>query len=74
MTEEDLTMTRWNPDFFNYRELQLILTALIQWREQIRVSAYDERFSEEIREKKKSFSMELGKLIEEIQMEKYKRG
>ena len=67
-------MIRWSSDFFNYRELQLILTALIQWREQIRVTAYDERFSEEIREKKKSFSMELGKLIEEIQMEKYKRG
>lgn len=67
-------MTRWNPDFFSYRELQLILTALIQWREQIRVTAYDERFSEEVREKKKLFSMELGKLIEEIQMEMYKRG
>lgn len=67
-------MIRWSSDFFNYRELQLILTALMQWREQIRVTAYDERFSEEVREKKKLFSVELGKLIEEIQMEKYKRG
>ena len=65
-------MPRWDYDF-SYRHLELIVTALIQWNEQIKATISDERFSEEEKEYKRKFSGELTELIQEIREEKYRR-
>lgn len=65
-------MPRWDCDF-NYRHLELIATALIQWNEQIKATISNERFSEEVREWKRKFSKELTELIQEIREEMHRR-
>ena len=65
-------MPRWD-DTFNYRDLELIATALMQWNEQIKATIVDERFSEEVKEYKRKFSGELAELIQGIREEMYRR-
>ena len=65
-------MPRWDCDF-NYRHLELISTALIQWNEQIKATICNERLSEEVRGYKRRFSEELTELIQEIREEMYRR-
>lgn len=65
-------MSRWD-DSFSYRDLELIATALMQWNEQIKVTIYDERFSEKEKEYKRKFSGELTELIQGIREEMYRR-
>ena len=65
-------MSRWDCSF-NYRHLELISTALIQWNEQVKATISDERFSEEVREYKRGFCEELTELIWEIREEMYRR-
>lgn len=65
-------MGRWN-DSFSDRHLTLIFTALMQWNEQVKMTIFDERFAEEVREYKKRFCEELTELIWEIREEMYRR-
>ena len=65
-------MPRWDCDF-TYRHLELISTALMQWNEQIKATISNERFSEEVRERKRKFSEELTELIQGIGEEMYRR-
>ena len=61
-------MARWDYSF-NYRHLELISTALMQWNEQIKDTISNERISEVERERKRKFSEELSELIQEIREE-----
>ena len=65
-------MSRWD-DSFSYRHLELIVTALMQWNEQIKATICNERFSEEVRKHKRKFSEEITELIQEIREEMYRR-
>ena len=56
---------RWDYSF-EYRDLELISTALIQWRELVISSACDERLTEGTRESKRKFAEELTEIIDEI--------
>lgn len=61
-------MARWD-DRFNYRHLELIFTALMQWNEKIKESISNEHISEVERGLKRKFSGELNELIQEIREE-----
>lgn len=65
-------MSRWDLSF-NYRHLELISTALIQWRELVMSSACDERLTEGTREMKRKFAEELTEIIDEIRTEMNRR-
>ncbi len=65
-------MARWD-DSFSDRHLELIVTALVQWNEQVKATISNEKFSEGVREQKRKFSEELTKLIREIREEMYRR-
>lgn len=61
-------MSRWDCSF-NYRHLELILTALMQWNENIKATISNEHISELERGLKRKFSGELSELIQEIREE-----
>ena len=66
-----MSVEKWNN--FNDRDLELVYLSLYHWRKEVQDSISERDFSEKVIEKNKELIGELGNLIHQIQVQRYRR-
>ena len=66
-----MNVKRWNN--FNDRDLELVYLSLYYWRKEVQGSISEGDFSEKVIEKNKELIGELDNLIDQIQVQRYRR-